>query len=93
MRSKFSVAIALGVCSLATFMSMLFPSMDYFVINNIKMINDYVEYYEDDTTTIQSEGSSACSVAGKDESVGENDEEPGECVEGKPDESDATISA
>jgi len=93
MKSKFSVAIALGVCSLATFMSMLFPSMDYFVINNIKMINDYVEYYEDDTTTIQSEGSSACSVAGKDESVGENDEEPGECVEGKPDESDATISA
>ena len=57
------------------------------------MINDYVEYYEDDTTTIQSEGSSACSVAGKDESVGENDEEPGECVEGKPDESDATVSA
>jgi len=93
MKSKFSVAIALGVCSLATFMSMLFPSMDYFVINNIKMINDYVEYYEDDTTTIQSEGSSACSVAGKDESVGENDEEPGECVEGKPDESDATVSA
>jgi len=57
------------------------------------MINDYVEYYEDDTTTIQSEGSSACSVAGKDESVGENDEEPGECVEGKPDESDAIVSA
>lgn len=93
MKSKFSVAIALGVCSLATFMSIFFPSMDYFVINNIKMINDYVEYYEDDTTTVQSEGSSACSVAGKDESVGENDEEPGECVERKPDESDATVSA
>jgi len=93
MKSKFSVAIALGVCSLASFMSIFFPSMDYFVINNIKIINDYVEYYEDDTTTIQSEGSSACSVAGKDESVGENNEEPGECVEGKPDESDATVSA
>jgi hypothetical protein len=93
MKSKFSVAVALGVCSLASFMSIFFPSMDYFVINNIKIINDYVEYYEDDTTTIQSEGSSACSVAGKDESVGENDEEPGECVEGKPDESDATVSA
>jgi hypothetical protein len=72
---------------------MLFPSMDYFVVNNIKMINDYVEYYEDDTTTVQSEGSSACSVAGKDESVGENDEEPGECVEGKSNESDPVISA
>ena len=93
MKSKFSVAIALGVCSLATFMSMLFPSMDYFVINNIKMINDYVEYYEDDTTTIQSEGSSACSVAGKDESVGENDEEPGEGLEGNPNESNTVISA
>ena len=93
MKSKFSVAIALGVCSLATFMSMLFPSMDYFVVNNIKMINDYVEYYENDTTTVQSEGSSACSVAGKNESVGENDEEPGERVEGKSDESDTVISA
>jgi hypothetical protein len=93
MKSKFSVAIALGVCSLATFMSIFFPSMDYFVINNIKMINDYVDYYEDDTTTVQSEGSSTCSVAGKDESVGENDEEPGECVEGKSNESNTTISA
>lgn len=93
MKSKFSVAIALGVCSLATFMSIFCPSMDYFVTNNIKIINDYVEYYEDDTTTVQSEGSSACSVAGKDEPVGENDEEPGECVEGKSDESDTVISA
>ena len=93
MKSKVSVAFALGVCSLATFMSMLFPSMDYFVVNNIKMINDYVEYYEDDTATVQSEGSSACSVAGKDESVGENDEEPGECVEGKPNEIYPVISA
>ena len=93
MKSKVSVAFALGVCSLATFMSMMFPSMEYFVINNIKMINDYVEYYEDDTTTVQSEGSSACSVAGKDESIGENDEEPGECVEGKSNENDTVISA
>jgi len=92
MKSKFSVAIALGVCSLATFMSMMFPSMDYFVTNNIKMINDYVEYYENDTTTVQSEGSSACSVAGKDEPIGENDEEPGECVEGKPNESQSAVS-
>ena len=93
MKSKISVAFALAVCSLATFMSMLFPSMDYFVINNIKIINDYVNYYEDDTTTVQSKGSSTCSVAGKDESVGENDEEPGECVEGKSNESDTVISA
>jgi hypothetical protein len=93
MKSKFSVALALGVCSLATFMSIFCPSMDYFVTNNIKMINNYVHYYEDDTTTVQSERSSACSVAGKDESVGENDEGSGECLEGNPNESDTVISA
>ena len=92
MKSNFSVALALGVCSFAAFMSMIFPSMDYFVVNNIKMINDYVEYYENDTTTVQSEGSSACSVAGKNEPLGENDEEPGECVEGKPNESEPVVS-
>jgi hypothetical protein len=93
MKSKFSVALALGVCSLATFMSIFCPSMDYFVTNNIKMINNYVHYYEDDTTTVQSEGSSACSVVGKDEPVGENDEGSGECIEGNPNESDTVISA
>jgi hypothetical protein len=90
MKSKFSIALALGVCSVAAFMSIVFPSMEYFVDNNIKIINDYIEYYNnvDDTdyNEIQSDESSSCSVVGKNESVGENDEEPGECVEGKPTE-------
>jgi len=91
MKSKFAVSVVLGVCSIASFMSLVFPSMEYFVDNNIKIINDYIEYYNNDDNDadyneIQPDESSTCSVAGKDESVGENDEEPGECVEGKPTE-------